>query len=161
MLEQALGEESTMHKIIDKMNVHLADWNILYTKLHHYHWYVTGPHFLALHAKFEELYEFAADSMDAVAERILAIGGEPVSSLKQYLDLTMLTEAGKESRDTEMLEAVIDDFRKLAADQKGTAKLADEAGDAVTSDFLNALVERLQKEIWMLTATAKGLPVRA
>ena len=93
-------------KIIDKLNVHLADWNVLYTKLHHYHWYVTGPHFLALHAKFEELYEFAATSLDEAAERILAIGGEPISSLKQYMEQATLKEAGKESSDEDMLKAV-------------------------------------------------------
>jgi len=150
-----------MQKVIDRMNEHLADWNVLYTKLHHYHWYVTGPHFLALHAKFEELYDFAADSLDAVAERILAIGGEPVSSLKQYLERATLKEAGRETTDEEMLMAVVDDFRMLAAAQKGTAKLADESGDAVTSDFLNGMVEKLQKQIWMLTAMVKGLPVKA
>jgi len=146
--------------IADKLNIHLADWNLLYTKLHHYHWYVTGPHFLALHAKFEELYDYAAEALDEVAERILAIGGKPISSLKQYLDQTMLTEAGAESTDTEMLQAVINDFRKLADSMKQTAKLADDSGDSVTSDFLNGHVEKLQKQIWILTATAKGLPVQ-
>ena len=146
--------------IADKLNIHLADWNLLYTKLHHYHWYVTGPHFLALHAKFEELYDYAAEALDEVAERILAIGGKPISSLKQYLDQTMLTEAGPESTDTEMLQAVINDFRKLADSMKQTAKLADDSGDSVTSDFLNGHVEKLQKQIWILTATAKGLPVQ-
>lgn len=149
-----------MANITDKLNIHLADWNLLYTKLHHYHWYVTGPHFLALHAKFEELYDFAADALDEVAERILAIGGKPISSLKQYLDQTMLTEASAESTDTEMLQAVINDFRKLADSLKQTAKLADESGDSVTTDFLNGHVEKLQKQIWILTATAKGLPVQ-
>lgn len=148
-----------MANMTDKLNEHLADWNILYTKLHHYHWYVTGPHFLALHAKFEELYDFAAESLDAVAERILAIGGKPISTLKQYLAQTTLTEAGNESTDTEMLQAIIGDFRKLADGLKQTAKLADDSGDAVTSDFLNGHVQELQKQIWMLTATAKGLPV--
>ncbi|WP_027094305.1 Dps family protein [Cohnella thermotolerans] len=148
-------------KIVDKLNIHLADWNVLYTKLHHYHWYVTGPHFLALHAKFEELYEFAATSLDEVAERILALGGRPISSLRQYLGQTLLTEAGKESTDTEMLEAVISDFRKLADSLKETANLADESGDKVTSDFLGGHTEELQKQIWMLTATAQGLPVKA
>lgn len=148
-----------MANMTDKLNEHLADWNILYTKLHHYHWYVTGPHFLALHAKFEELYDFAAESLDAVAERILAIGGKPISTLKQYLAQTTLTEAGNESTDTEMLQAIIGDFRKLADGLKQTAKLADDSGDTVTSDFLNGHVQELQKQIWMLTATAKGLPV--
>ena len=35
------------------LNKQLANWNVLYTKLHKYHWYVKGPHFFTLHEKFE------------------------------------------------------------------------------------------------------------
>ncbi|RUS49174.1 Dps family protein [Cohnella sp. AR92] len=149
-----------MPTVADRLNIHLADWNLLYTKLHHYHWYVTGPNFLALHTKFEELYDYAASSLDEVAERILAIGGKPISTLKQYLDQTMLTEAGKESTADEMLNAVIRDFQTFVSSMKETTKLADESGDAVTTDLLNGHMEELQKQIWMLTATSKGLPVK-
>ncbi|MBB6638096.1 Dps family protein [Cohnella thailandensis] len=150
-----------MSKVTDRLNIHLADWNLLYTKLHHYHWYVTGPNFLALHAKFEELYDYAGTSLDEVAERILALGGKPISTLKQYLDQTMLTEAGKEKTAEDMLESVIKDFRTVVDSLKETGEMADEAGDSVTTDMLNGHIEELQKQIWMLTATAKGLPVKA
>jgi len=150
-----------MSKVTDRLNIHLADWNLLYTKLHHYHWYVTGPNFLALHTKFEELYDYAGTSLDEVAERILALGGKPISTLKQYLDQTMLTEAGKEKTAEDMLESVIKDFRTVVDSLKETGEMADEAGDSVTTDMLNGHIEELQKQIWMLTATAKGLPVKA
>ena len=41
------------------INLQIANWNVLYTKLHRFHWYVKGPHFFTLHVKFEELYEEA------------------------------------------------------------------------------------------------------
>ncbi|THF84045.1 Dps family protein [Cohnella fermenti] len=150
-----------MAKVTDRLNIHLADWNLLYTKLHHYHWYVTGPNFLALHAKFEELYDYAGTSLDEVAERILAIGGKPISTMKQYLDQTMLTEGGKEKSPEEMLEQTIKDFQTVVGSMRETAKLADEAGDGVTTDMLNGHMAELQKQVWMLTAIAKGLPVKA
>lgn len=49
------------------MNTQLSNWFILYSKLHRFHWYVKGPHFFTLHEKFEELYNEAAETADAIA----------------------------------------------------------------------------------------------
>lgn len=56
---------------------------VAYTKLHNFHWYVKGPNFFSLHEKFEELYNEASQYVDDLAERILAIGGNPVATLKR------------------------------------------------------------------------------
>ncbi|HJH10546.1 MAG TPA: DNA starvation/stationary phase protection protein, partial [Metalysinibacillus jejuensis] len=40
---------------LDKqLNELVSTWSVLYTKLHNYHWYVSGPSFFTLHVKFEE-----------------------------------------------------------------------------------------------------------
>ena len=62
------------------LNQQIANWNVLYTKLHQFHWYVKGPHFFNLHAKFEELYEEAASTIDEFAEQLLANSGSPIST---------------------------------------------------------------------------------
>ncbi|MCC3377169.1 Dps family protein [Cohnella sp. REN36] len=143
-----------MTKLHDRLNSNLADWNLTYVKLHHYHWYVKGPHFLALHVKFEELYDFAALSLDEVAERLLAIGGKPASTMKEYLKLTTLSEAGNETNDIDMVKAIVDDFIKLVNELSQTRELAEESGDAPTADLLVKQIEELQKQTWMLSATA-------
>lgn len=61
--------------LVDLVNKQIANWTVLYTKLHNYHWYVTGPDFFTLHAKFEELYNEAALHIDELAERLLALEG--------------------------------------------------------------------------------------
>ena len=38
------------------LNQQIADFNVLYTKLHRFHWYVKGPQFFTLHEKFEEFF---------------------------------------------------------------------------------------------------------
>lgn len=55
------------------LNQQIADFNVLYTKLHRFHWYVKGPQFFTLHEKFEEFYNETADYIDEYAERLLAI----------------------------------------------------------------------------------------
>ncbi|MEW8986778.1 MAG: DNA starvation/stationary phase protection protein, partial [Bacillus sp. (in: firmicutes)] len=72
--------------LIQAVNKQVANWTVLYTKLHNYHWYVKGRHFFTLHTKFEELYNEAATIIDEFAERILALEGKPVATLKEYLE---------------------------------------------------------------------------
>lgn len=80
------------------MNTQLSNWFILYSKLHRFHWYVKGPHFFTLHEKFEELYNEAAETADAIAERLLAIGGQPAATLHAYLEQASITDQGQEKR---------------------------------------------------------------
>ena len=56
--------------VIDQLNGLLADSTVFYQKLRNYHWFVTGPHFFALHEKFEELYDDWAGKIDEIAERL-------------------------------------------------------------------------------------------
>ena len=77
-------------KTLDKqLNELVATWSVLYTKLHNYHWYVSGPSFFTLHTKFEELYNEVTLNLDEIAERILSKGGKPVATLKEHLELSM------------------------------------------------------------------------
>ncbi|WP_123042287.1 Dps family protein [Cohnella candidum] len=137
------------------LNEQLANWSVAYFKLHHFHWYVKGPHFPVLHAKFEELYNLSALKLDELAERMLAIGLEPASTMKEYLSLASIKEGGKTGgNEADMLEIVVADFEKMAEGLKEAGTMAEEeAEDGPTADLLYGQVEELQKQIWMLKAT--------
>ncbi|WP_051235926.1 Dps family protein [Paenibacillus pinihumi] len=139
-------------EVIEKLNKQVANWSVLYMKLHHFHWYVKGPHFFTLHEKFEELYNEATLILDEVAERVLTLGGKPVSTLKDQLSLASIREAkGGESAD-EMIKQLTDDLLQLAAESKELAETADDAGDAPTADMLVGRQEWIEKTVWMLKA---------
>jgi len=141
-----------MSNLHDAMNVQLSNWAVLYVKLHHFHWYVKGPHFPTLHAKFEELYDMAAEKLDELAERILTIGGQPLSTMKEYLDKATLQEANKGGTEDNMLGQAVQDLQALVAGLQQTAKLAEEAGDDATTDLFVGQIGELQKQIWLLSA---------
>lgn len=135
-----------------ELNKLVATWSVLYTKLHNYHWYVTGNAFFTLHAKFEELYNEVTLNFDDTAERILTKGGEPVATLKEYLELSHIEEAtGKETPD-EMVATTISDFEKQMKALNNAMQLAAEEGDDRTEDLLNAMYQSLEKHTWMLRA---------
>lgn len=143
-----------MKKLHDSVNVQLSNWALLYVKLHHFHWYVKGPHFPVLHVKFEELYEMAALNLDELAERLLAIDGKPASTMKEYLALATIKEANKAQSENDMLAATISDLEALVSGLEETATIAEEeAKDDATADVIVGHIEQLQKQIWMLKST--------
>ncbi|MGG3450700.1 Dps family protein [Domibacillus aminovorans] len=137
-------------KLTSSVNKQIANWTILYTKLHNYHWYVKGHQFFTLHAKFEELYTEASLHIDELAERLLALDGKPIATLRESLDKATVKEAeGKESAE-EMVKSIIDDFSTMTAELKEAMDLADEVGDETTGDMLLAIHQSLEQHIWML-----------
>ncbi len=139
-------------ELIKQLNRELANRSLLYTKLHNYHWNIKGEHFFTLHTKFEELYTEAAETIDTIAERILAIEGEPVATLREQLNLATVQEASGGEDAQQMVTIIANDFDTLNTEADKVIKLAEEAEDAVTADLFTQYKEGLQKHIWMLNA---------
>lgn len=132
------------------LNQQIANWNVLYTKLHRFHWYVKGPHFFTLHVKFEEFYEDAAANMDELAEQLLAIDGKPISTLKEYLQLATIEETNEALSAEEMVQALINDYSLIINELTAGMEVAEHEKDKVTSDMLLRLIGKLDKHNWML-----------
>lgn len=130
----------------------LADYQILYTKLRAYHWTVTGPLFFGLHAKFEELYDDAAEKVDALAERLAARGMRPPTTLKEQLGLARLKEDGGQPAANDMVRNIAADLETLNASLRALEKAAATAGDAATENLAQGYADGQEKTIWMLRA---------
>jgi len=132
------------------MNQQLANWTLLYTKLHNYHWYVKGPNFFTLHIKFEEFYTEASTYIDDTAERLLTIGGKPVATLKEVLEVATISEANGTEKADEMVQIILEDFTTLCRDIDEITVAAEEANDEETADLYLGIKATLEKHIWML-----------
>jgi len=140
-----------MEKLLELLNRQVANFGVLYTKLHNYHWFVSGEKFFELHKKFEELYEEASEYLDVVAERVLQLEGKPVASLKGFLENATIKEACCcELNGREMVQFVVDDFKQIIGEIAETIKVAQELNDEVTVDMLIDISTDLQKQVWML-----------
>lgn len=135
-----------------ELNVQVATWSVAYTKLHNFHWYVKGPSFFTLHVKFEELYNEATLHMDEIAERLLALGGKPVATMKEQLKLSVIDEASSKESAEDMVNTVVSDYDKIMKSLKKGMELAAADGDDMTEDMLNAVHQNLEKHSWMLSA---------
>lgn len=135
------------------LNTILADYAIYNQKLRNYHWNVKGELFLVLHAKFECLYEKAAKHIDELAERILAVGGNPLSNLSDYLEVARLKEDNGHPNAMTMVSNLKADISKLVESLKEAAEEAEKADDSVTASMLEDFIEYHQKTLWMLSAS--------
>lgn len=135
-----------------ELNKLVANLTVLYTKLHSFHWYVNGRSFYTLHTVFENYYDYTTATLDEAAERLLAIGGRPVSTLKGALELATIKEATEKETTSEMVASVFYDFELLKKDLSTLMELSEEEGDQGTSDFALGVKTQLEKNIWMLKA---------
>jgi starvation-inducible DNA-binding protein len=134
-----------------QLNRLLADHLVLYQKLRAYHWNVRGPLFFELHAKFEALYGEAADTVDALAESVLALGGRPVATLAEGLALARLAEDAGAPGAQDMVRTLADDLGRLIPALRATAEAA-RASDPATANLLEGFADGQEKTAWMLRA---------
>ena len=147
-------EKNKNENLVSMTNQLVATIHTLHVKLHQYHWYVKGPNFFALHEKFEELYNDNEKWFDAIAERLLASGNQPLSTTKDFLEHTVLNEetSDKELPAEKMTENLIKDYQTTKKLTLDAIKGAQEAEDVVLEDLLIGYTEHLDLAVWMLQA---------
>jgi len=134
----------------------LADYQVFYMKLRGYHWTVTGPLFFGLHAKFEELYDDAAEKVDTLAERLAARGVRPPVTLAEQLRLARLEEDAGQPSANDMVRNVAADLETLNQSLRKLEEAAASSGDAATQNLAQGYADGQEKTIWMLRAFLNG-----
>ncbi|WP_169089576.1 Dps family protein [Paenibacillus sp. PL91] len=137
-------------KRMEVLNTQIANWSLLFTKLHNYHWYVKGQQFFTLHLKFEELYTEAALHTDNLAERLLALGGSPVATLHGILETATVKDAVGNESAAEMVRTLVADFGTIINELKEGISIANREDDETTGDMLLAIHYSVEKHVWML-----------
>ena len=145
-----------MSKVNEKMNVLLADLNVLYRKVQNYHWNVDGRNFFTIHAKLEEYYNEINEQIDEIAERILSIKARPYEKMKKYLEITNIKEAKDEDIiDLDIVKNLKADFETILGELKDIKREADKEEDFGTSAMMDELIIGYETKLWMLGAFLK------
>ncbi|NHN32034.1 Dps family protein [Paenibacillus agricola] len=138
-----------LHQIL---NHQVANFGVLYIKLHNFHWYVKGPNFFTLHIKLEELYNETTLHFDAIAERLLTLHGQPIATMAGMLKESDIKEAQGTEKAEDMVREVVADFKLINDQLKEGMETAEKAGDETTGDMLLSIHASLEKHTWMLEA---------
>ena len=141
-------------KLVGLLNKNLANLQLLYVKLHNYHWNVKGMNFKPVHELTESYYEYFAKQYDDVAERILQLGNKPYSSMKDYLgNASIIEEVGNDFDGKFVLNSVLADFEILNNQFKDISNTAGKSNDVPTANIADDNVAWLEKQIWMIKAS--------
>jgi starvation-inducible DNA-binding protein len=132
----------------------MADSYALSLKTQGVHWNVTGPLFHSLHTLTEAQYAELAAAVDALAERIRALGAPAPATWRELAALSALDEAIGATEAAAMAARLADDHAKAAARLREGIGLAEEADDPATADLMTQRVTGHDKAAWMLRALA-------
>jgi starvation-inducible DNA-binding protein len=130
----------------------LADTYTLYLKTHNFHWNVEGPMFNTLHLMFETQYNELALAVDAIAERIRALGHPAPGSYAAYSKLSTIKEETGVPKAEDMIKQLVDGQEAVARTARAVFPAADKAGDEPTADLLTQRLQIHEKTAWMLRA---------
>lgn len=130
----------------------LADYQVFYTNIRGYHWNIKGSSFFTLHAKFEDMYNDAAERVDEVAERILMLGGTPEHNFSKYLKVSHIKESGLVNTAADCAKGILDAFKHLLAEERKIKELASAAEDDASEAMMDDFIGYQEKMVWMLTA---------
>jgi len=128
----------------------LADSYTLYLKTHNYHWNVTGPMFSTLHLMFEAQYTELALAVDAIAERIRALGFPAPGSYREFAALTRIPEDTDKPDAKEMIRRLVLGQEQVVRTARELLPLVDESRDEPTADVLTQRMQLHEKNAWML-----------
>ena len=136
--------------VVDSLNKLLANTFTLYLKTHFYHWNVTGIHFPQLHSLFETQYTELWESVDTIAERIRALKGTAIGTLSKIYQISTIDESDDVPEWKTMVTNLVADREAASEECKQLFKLATDAKDDTTANFMLELSMAHDKAAWML-----------
>ncbi|MBP6819278.1 Dps family protein [Ferrovibrio sp. MS7] len=142
--------EKDRKKIADGLSRLLADTYTLYLKTHNYHWNVTGPMFQTLHLMFETHYNELALAVDAIAERIRALGFPAPGTYAKFVKLSSIKEVESIPSATDMIKDLVKGHEAVARTARAVFPAAEKASDEPTADLLTQRLQVHEKTAWML-----------
>jgi starvation-inducible DNA-binding protein len=138
--------------IVSELGYLLAYFQIFYANMRGFHWNIKGKSFFRLHEKFENQYDYLAEKVDEIAERILMLGGIPENNYSQYLKQSSIKEVSGVSCETEILNSILDSYKTIIAKERAIISLASDYKDEFTVNLLGDYIREQEKTVWMLVA---------
>lgn len=140
-------------QIVTLLNQTLAVTLDLKTQTKQAHWNVKGMDFYQLHEMFDEMAGELEEYVDLVAERITALGGLAMGTVRTAAKESILPEYPFGILDGKNhLVALAERFAPYAKHLREAIAKIDELGDADTADLYTEISRTIDKRLWFLEA---------
>jgi starvation-inducible DNA-binding protein len=155
-LAQRVCEESV--KMLVQVEVDSMSLRDLYKKSH---WQVTGPTFYQLHLLFDKHFEEQVELVDALAERIQALGGISIAMAGDVAEMTKIARPPKGREEAPvMISRLLEAHEIILKQAREYAKRAADAGDDGTNDLLiSEIVRTNEAQVWFISEHLVNVPL--
>jgi starvation-inducible DNA-binding protein len=143
-------------RLVDALNLVVADTYALMALSHLAHWNVEGPDFFPLHKAFQEQYENLFEAVDEIAERIRALDAYAIGGLSVLASTARMEEFKSPLPQKDYVAALIVAHEKIVDDAVRCRDAAGETNDLQTQDLMIKRLEWHEKTLWMLKSYLKG-----
>ena len=141
--------------LAERMKVVLATAYSFALKAQNYHWNVTGPHFVAYHEFFQEIYEQVHQDIDEYAEQIRILGMFSPGSFSRFSELSRIQDELNIPTASRMIATLSGDNAVLVNMLKTVHAAADEAKSPGLAAVLEERIQYHEKLGWMLDSLSK------
>lgn len=153
MKTSPIGLNPKQSKALAKhLNDLLANYQIFYMNVRGFHWNVTGNEFFTLHEKFEQEYDLLLEKIDAIAERILTLGGQPMHAFSDYIKASDIKEKTNTADGHQCVKHLLDGYKTLISRQRNILEHASQAQDEGTLALMSEYISEQEKIVWMFQA---------
>src|SRR6201993_722465 len=142
--------EDTRQASVERLNQILADTITLRDLYKKHHWQVSGPTFYQLHLLFDKHFGEQSELVDALAERIMLLGGVSVAMSADVAEMTLFPRPprGREAVPVQ-ISRLLHAHEIVLKEARAIASQAAEHGDDGTNDVLVSTVSRTTgSQVW-------------
>jgi starvation-inducible DNA-binding protein len=140
-------------KLVDTLNSRLADSLDLKSQAKQAHWNVKGMSFIGLHELFDRVSTEVEVYTDTIAERITALGGTALGTVRVSANKSSLHEYPLEITDgadhVDALSTALADYGKKV---RAGIDEADKLDDKDTADLFTEISRGVDKLLWFVEA---------
>ncbi len=144
-------------RVVELLNVLLADTFALYIKTKNFHWHMTGSHFREYHLLLDEQADQIFATTDVIAERVRKIGGTTLRSIGHIARLQTIDDDDSDAHAAQaMLASLCADNQLLIGELRRVHGTCDKAGDVATASLIETVIDEAERRTWFLAETISG-----
>lgn len=141
----------TRVKVIDELGILLASCSDMYTQAKQAHWNIKGSKFQMLHELFDKVADPFLGYVDALAERITALGGTAMGTVRMAAISSVLPEFPYTEFSEEVyLDAIATKLAILTKAFRDKGNIIKDAGDPTTENYLLETAMEIDKLLYFV-----------
>jgi starvation-inducible DNA-binding protein len=154
-------DEATRRGSAANLNQLLADTITLRDLYKKHHWQVSGPTFYQLHLLFDKHFNEQNALVDAIAERIMLLGGVSVAMSADVAEMTLVPRPPKGREEVPVqISRLLNAHEIVLKEARAMARQAAQEGDDGTNDLLVSDVIRTNElQVWFVAEHLVDAPL--